>query len=328
MYQGKTEDGVFVFEHFILRNLSGLSKADEHSDLMYINYYEGNERNTYLREREQKIKQKKINDEDARLQKIDDDEEAKEEREKLLKEIAESMATDEFTGYFDKEQFDNYLTYVRENQEAIVKDINKIRTKIGGFNNYKFIMFAEKMKGHIRQFILVNKIINNPYEGFGADQFEREYLTEKYDKYKDYYLLYGSMDGYMDFLLAEDQAKRDQNREPGRKTRINQHSEQVQYLEGMKARPSAAAAAAAAPAPAAPTNIGVFGNWASTAADYGANAASVFGNTLRNFTVAKGNMPVGQHAPGAIFSRSGGKRKSKRKQRRSRKQKKSRKQRR
>lgn len=322
-YQGKTEDGVFVFEYFILRNLSGLIKAVEHSDFMNINYYEGNERDTYLREREQKIKQKKINDEDARLQKIDDDEEAKEERENLLKEIAESMATDEFTGDFDRDQFDNYLTYVTENQEAIVKDINKIMKKIGGFNNNKFIMFAEKMKRDIRQFILVNKIINDPYEGFGSDQFEREYLTEKYDKYKDYYLLHGSMDGYMNFLLEEDKAKRDRNIKTGRKTRIKPHSEQVQYLEGMKARPSAA--------PSSSSDNSIYGfarNMVSRGVDYGANAADVFAQTA---THAMG-LPVGPRELSLlqpdIFTRSGGKRKSKRKQRRSRKQKKSRKQRR
>ena len=202
----------------------------------------------------------------------------------------------------------------------------------------ELITLAETMKEEIKDFLLNNGLITDrefdEYNRQFDSNFDGRYgnmFKEFRDSYIKYYgtheavtastkKLNGSgISGHINLM------QRDFNNHMA-KNRKNDYK----YMERWISEGDAAAAgpSEAAAAPAAPTNIGVFGNWASTGADYGANAASVFGNTLRNFTVAKGNMPVGQQAPGAIFSRSGGKRKSKRKQRRSRKQKKSRKQRR
>jgi hypothetical protein len=313
MYQGKTEDGVFVFEYFILSfsQLSGLTRALERSNLMNIKYHEGGERDTYLRERAKRINQKRIDDEDARFQKIEDDKDAQEERENILKAIAESMAFDEDIGRVDTKQIDNYLNYVRENQVALLKDINKIRKKIKGLNYQKWIVFAETMKKDIKAFINSKQIIKNPYEGLGSYKFEREYLTDEYDKYKDYYLLHNNMDDYTEQSARPVALKAAQVAAAGPPAAAARAA-------AASSAPAAPSSAAAAPA-AAPSAWGLFVPTIFTKAASAASGAAIgtasylkdaaigtagyLGSSAANWARDKTNFPQDRTGTGIVFAK-------------------------
>ena len=369
-FEDITDDDFYVFENLVvtLDNLKYVTDADKDKDLMTMDYQDPTQKNKWVRERELQKQQfqnkadkkeaiERMDEENARITR---EEYIQEDYQQLLKDIAESMATND-SGIVDETQLPNYIKYVQQYENGSVKNIEKIRKiqklKGNNLNNFYIISLAKKMQEDIKSFVYKNNLfmdnngkILNPYENLYEDEFNRRYLTGSYDKHIDYYLTHGNqMDNYVDDLVANWDEEKEARRKPLRKAQAK-YPMQAQASESAQAQ---------YPMQAQAQGFGVFGNfgnWASnTASNLGksaANAVSVqlsrkrkdnsdaiepsdnLGKVAREAqyisltdVAGKAGRNVKRREEVPLFN-FGGKRKSKRKPRRSRKQKKSRKQRR